>query len=46
MLHPVAALPEIAELNIGHAIVARALFIGLQQAVREMADIIAAAEKK
>lgn len=43
---PVAALPEIAELNIGHAIIARALFIGLQQAVREMADIIAAAEKK
>ncbi len=32
----VAALPEIRELNIGHAIVARALFSGLAQAVREM----------
>ena len=32
----VAALPGIAELNIGHAIVARAVFSGLQEAVREM----------
>lgn len=32
----VAALPGIADLNIGHAIVARALFGGLQEAVREM----------
>ena len=34
----VAALPEIEELNIGFAIVARALFIGLTPAVREMRD--------
>ncbi|MGI9306529.1 MAG: pyridoxine 5'-phosphate synthase [Gammaproteobacteria bacterium] len=33
----VAALPEISELNIGHAIVARALFVGMKEAVREMA---------
>lgn len=33
---PVAALPAVRELNIGHAIVARALFTGLQAAVREM----------
>ncbi len=33
---PVAALPGIAELNIGHAIVARAVFSGLAEAVREM----------
>jgi pyridoxine 5-phosphate synthase len=33
---PVAALPEMVELNIGHAIVARALFVGLGAAVREM----------
>ncbi|WP_292979451.1 pyridoxine 5'-phosphate synthase [Nitrosomonas sp.] len=33
---PVAAIPEIAELNIGHAIVARALFTGFAAAVREM----------
>ncbi len=32
----VAAIPEIAELNIGHSIVARALFVGLEQATREM----------
>jgi pyridoxine 5-phosphate synthase len=33
---PVAAIAEISELNIGHAIVTRALFSGLDQAVREM----------
>ncbi|NIM19290.1 MAG: pyridoxine 5'-phosphate synthase [Candidatus Latescibacteria bacterium] len=32
----VAQVPEIEELNIGHAIIARALFIGLEQAVRDM----------
>ena len=32
----VAALPELRELNIGHAIVARAVFTGLEEAVREM----------
>ncbi len=29
-------IPELVELNIGHAIVARALFVGLEQAVKEM----------
>jgi len=33
---PVAAIPEIVELNIGHSIVARSLFIGLPAAVAEM----------
>ena len=33
---PIARIPEIHELNIGHAIIARALFSGLDQAVREM----------
>jgi pyridoxine 5-phosphate synthase len=33
---PIAAIPEIVELNIGHAIVARALSVGLAAAVREM----------
>lgn len=37
---PIAALPEITELNIGHAIVARALFVGLDSAVREMKRLI------
>jgi pyridoxine 5-phosphate synthase len=32
----IAALPEIRELNIGHAIIAQAVFIGLENAVREM----------
>lgn len=32
----IAAIPEIQELNIGHAIVARALFTGFNEAVREM----------
>jgi pyridoxine 5-phosphate synthase len=35
-LAPIVAIPELVELNIGHAIVARALFVGLEQAVREM----------
>jgi len=32
----IAAVPEILELNIGHGLVARALFTGLEEAVREM----------
>jgi len=35
-VQPVAAIPYIAELNIGHAIVAQALFSGWQAAVRDM----------
>ncbi len=37
---PVAAIPAMHELNIGHAIVARAVFIGLREAVREMKSLI------
>jgi pyridoxine 5-phosphate synthase len=33
---PVAAIPEIEELNIGHSVVSRAVFIGLDAAVREL----------
>ncbi len=40
---PVAAIPEIEELNIGHSIVARALLVGLGKAVREMKDAMHAA---
>jgi pyridoxine 5-phosphate synthase len=40
-VRPVAAIPEIRELNIGHAIVARSVFVGLAQAVREMKALIA-----
>lgn len=39
----VAAIPDIAELNIGHAIVAHAVFVGWQNAVREMKAIMVAA---
>lgn len=42
---PVAAIPEIVELNIGHSIVARALFDGLAQAVRDMKRLMAAARR-
>jgi pyridoxine 5-phosphate synthase len=37
---PVCAIGEIEELNIGHAIIGRALFVGLENAVREMKRII------
>jgi pyridoxine 5-phosphate synthase len=33
---PIAAIPEIEELNIGHSIVSRAVFVGLVEAVREV----------
>lgn len=36
----VAALPEVEEVNIGFAIVSRALFVGLAQAVREMREAL------
>jgi pyridoxine 5-phosphate synthase len=44
-VQPVAAIPEIAELNIGHAIVARAVFEGLAAAVREMKRLMLAARR-
>lgn len=37
---PIAQLPEIVELNIGHSIVARAVFVGLENAVREMKNLM------
>ena len=39
-VQPIAALPGINELNIGHAIVAQAVFVGFKQAVRDMAELI------
>jgi len=38
---PVALIDGIEELNIGHTIVARAVFVGLERAVREMKELIA-----
>lgn len=37
---PLAAISEIAEFNIGHNIISRAVFVGLNQAVKEMIDAI------
>ena len=41
----VAAIAEITELNIGHAIIAQALFTGLPDAVRSMAQLMQAARR-
>ncbi|HWP83220.1 MAG TPA: pyridoxine 5'-phosphate synthase [Bacteroidota bacterium] len=37
---PIAAIPEIEELSIGHAIITRAVFVGLENAVREMISLV------
>ena len=42
-VQPVAAIPEIVELNIGHSIISRAVFDGLTVAVREMKALMVAA---
>jgi pyridoxine 5-phosphate synthase len=39
-IHPVAAIRDIVELNIGHSIVARAALVGLERAVREMVALL------
>jgi pyridoxine 5-phosphate synthase len=41
----VAAIPEVEELSIGHAFVARAIFVGLDAAVRELRDVMDSARK-
>ncbi|NWL78997.1 pyridoxine 5'-phosphate synthase [Pseudomonas taiwanensis] len=45
-VEPVAAIPGINELNIGHALVAHALFVGFKQAVVEMKQLIVSAAPK
>jgi pyridoxine 5-phosphate synthase len=42
----IAALPGISELHIGHAIVSRAVFTGMRQAVREMKDLMVKAHRR
>ena len=37
---PIAAIPHLAELNIGHGVISQAVLLGLQQAVREMKQLI------
>ena len=40
---PIARISEIVELNIGHSIIARAVIVGIEQAVREMKELLAKA---
>jgi pyridoxine 5-phosphate synthase len=42
-VEPIAAIPEIVELNIGHAIVARSITDGMAKAVRDMKELMRAA---
>jgi pyridoxine 5-phosphate synthase len=42
---PIAAMTEIGELNIGHSIVARAVLVGIERAVREMVEAMARAPR-
>jgi pyridoxine 5-phosphate synthase len=44
-VQPVAALPDIEELNIGHSIVSNAVFWGMEEAVRRMRQLVDAARK-
>jgi pyridoxine 5-phosphate synthase len=44
-VEPVAALPGVRELHIGHAIVSRAVFVGMREAVREMKALMVAAQQ-
>ena len=44
-VEPVARLPGVRELHIGHAIVSRAVFVGMREAVREMKRLIADAAR-
>lgn len=41
-LAPIVKIPEIEEYNIGHAIIAQAVFVGLDAAIREIQDILRA----
>ena len=43
-VQPVAALPGIRELHIGHAIVSRAIFVGMREAVAEMKRLMREAQ--
>lgn len=39
-VRPVAQIPNMHELNIGHSIISRAIFVGMQAAVREMKQLV------
>ena len=44
--HPLTQIQEIEEFNIGHSIIAHAIFVGLDQAVREMKALVTASIPK
>ena len=39
-IHPLVQIPEIEEFNIGHSIISRAIFVGIEQAVKEMVELL------
>jgi pyridoxine 5-phosphate synthase len=45
-VEPIARLPGVRELHIGHAIVSRAVFTGMREAVREMKQLIVGAARR
>ena len=45
-VEPIAALPGVRELHIGHAIVSRAVFVGMREAVREMKSLMVGARSE
>lgn len=44
-LRPILEIPEVEEVNIGHSIVSRAIFVGIEEAVREILVILREVEK-
>ncbi len=44
-VEPVARLPGVRELHIGHAIVRRSVFVGMREAVREMKQLMVQAAR-
>jgi pyridoxine 5-phosphate synthase len=44
-VRPVAAIPEIVELNIGHFLVGEAVAIGLPEAIRRMRELMDAGRR-
>ncbi|HEX7940117.1 MAG TPA: pyridoxine 5'-phosphate synthase [Gemmatimonadaceae bacterium] len=44
-VRPVAAIPEVEELNIGHSVVSRAIFVGLVDAVKELRRVMDSARE-
>lgn len=45
-VRPVAEIPEVEELNIGHSVMSRAIIVGMRQAVREMCEAMGRAQEQ